>query len=140
MSTTRPRKDSTVLAPIDIAEQPVGALIFLTEGASGTQAFAVDSITIQDEVVHGYRHEVVGADTPFGYVAQTLVIAVPVRSPWTVIARNACIFRTLEESMRKTRSDKAQEADLVKEVFGEAHEAPTAAPAFPMLKPPGHYL
>jgi hypothetical protein len=113
MSTTRPRKDSTILAPIDIADQPVGRYIFLTEGSGGTQAFSVDNIEVQEEVVRGVRFPITSS-----LALPILVIAVPVRSPWTVIARDSVLFRTLEESMQKQKTDQEQTADLMKSVFG----------------------
>lgn len=130
MSTTRPRKDSIILAPIDIGDQPYGEYIFLTEGVAGTQAFSVNRIEIADEVVFARRNH-------------ALIIAVPVRSPWTVVARDAVIFRTLEESMQKQKADRAQEADLIKTVFGEAttHSAQPKPSTVPLLAPSvGHYF
>jgi hypothetical protein len=144
MSTTRPRKESTILAPIDIGDQPVGTLIFLTEGAGGTQAFSVDLTEVKDEVIYGYRNEIVDVDTSFGYLSKRIVIAVPVRSPWTVLSRDAVIFRTLEESMQKQKSDQEQTADLVKSVFGAVPPPPGAPQAVlgmpPLVPPVGHYL
>lgn len=115
MSTTRPRKDSTILAPIDIGDQPVGKYLFLAEGAAGTQAFSVDRIEVTDEIVYGQRQ---CWNKEFGKFDISLVIAVPVRSPWTVVARDAVTFRTLEESMQKRKTDQEQEATLMETVFG----------------------
>jgi len=145
MTTTRSRKDSTVLAPTDIGDQPVGPYLFLIEGPAGTQAFSVDLTEVEDEVIRGYRTEVIGADTPFGYVARGLVVAVPVRSPWTVIARSAVTFRTLEESMRKQKLDQEQGSALVTEIFGAgttgAPVSPSSLSEMPSLLPPvGHYI
>jgi len=128
MSTTRPRKDSTILAPIDIGDQPVGTLIFLTEGAGGTQAFSVDSVKIENEVVYGLRYS---RTDHF----DCLVIAVPVRSPWTVLARDAVAFRTLEESMQKQKTDRVEEADLMKTVFGVQPEPPPLPTERPLMMP-----
>jgi len=131
MSTTRPRKDSTILAPIDIGDQPVGRLIFLTEGAAGTQAFSVDLIELEGEIVYGKRFNPGWART--GGSLESIIIAVPVRSPWTVVARNAVTFRTLEESMQKQKTDREQEAELMKTVFGVQPEAASPPAKLPLL-------
>lgn len=131
MSTTRPRKDSTILAPIDIGDQPVGQFIFLTEGAAGTQAFSIDLIETEGEIIYGKRFDSTEQwSLATGGPHTSLIIAVPVRSPWTVLARSAIAFRTLEESMQKQKTDKEQEAELIKDVFGEAPtpERPTTLP------------
>jgi hypothetical protein len=151
MSTTRPRKDSTVLAPIDIVDQPVGRLIFLTEGSGGTQAFSIDNLRILDDVAYGYRiHKYtlrdVAHERPDSVSFQdVLVIAVPVRSPWTVIARDSVLFRTMEESLQKQKTDQDQTADLIKAVFGAlpplTSSVATVPPAMlPLVPPVGHYI
>jgi len=132
MSTTRSRTDTTVLAPIDIADQPETAFLFLIEGPSGTQAFAVDTYYPGEIATVGRRG---GRD----------IVAVPSRSPWTVIARSAVVFRTLEESIRKQKTDQEQGGALVTAIFGAAAQGvpvdPSPLPATPLLLPPvGHYI
>ena len=122
-----------MLAPIDIADQPEGKLIFLTDGTVGAQAFSVDSFDIADGTVSGYR-SING--TP------RLIIVVPVTAPWGIIARSACMLRTLEESMWKQKADREQEAVLIKEIFGIDRDlAPTATDALPTVPAAaGHYM
>lgn len=139
MSTTRPRRTSTVLAPIDIADQPASKYVLVIEGIAASQAFAVDRATIENGAVWGERAD------PAIPRAYDLVVAVPAASPWTLIARSAMVVRTLEESMRKQKADQEGERALVKEVFG-ADENDTAAsptrPSYSIVPTPerGDYL
>lgn len=117
MSTTRPRKDSTILAPIDIGDQPKGKYVMLTEGATGAQAFSVDSILVENGVVYGQRQGLVTG-------RHDLVVAVPIAASWAVMARDSIRFRTLEESMHKQKGDQEQERALIKDIFGEGVRPP----------------
>ena len=125
--STRGKLENTVLAPVDLRDQPDLPMIFLIDtSAGGRQAFTVDNFDVGDGIVRGLRQ-----NKP--------VIAVPVATAWTVLHRDLVMLRTVEESIRKQKTDFDVQAKLV-EQLGSESVTPPALPPTPPLDLLGQYL
>lgn len=129
--------DASVLNVIDIQDQPASSFVFVLEGMLGTrQAFAVDGITAQGEIVSGW----LGTEqSPF------FVVTVHQRAPWAILSRKVLETYSMKASITRStigaRSLQDHEVECVKEYFPE--RIPLEKPD--EKKPPvydklGHYI
>ena len=129
--STRTRLEGTVLAPVDLDDQEPATHIFLIDTASGgRQAFRVDFIDVIDGVVYGMRHNLGSVDT--------VVVAVPRDSAWTLLSCAVVKQRSVEESIRKTKADQEAELAILKEVYPPKDGVAPPMPA--VIQGAGQYL
>lgn len=139
--SSRARLDSTVIASIDVADQPAAPYVFVIEGLLGPrQAFAIDGWRVEKGQIVGVRHEEHPAHS--GIYRDAAVIAVPVNAPWAIVRRDTLIFTTVTESAKKRKVDDLAQANFEKELYPSSNPPATADDNNPRLTPPvlGHYL
>lgn len=135
--SSRARLDSTVLAPIDLADQPACPLLFLIDtAAGGRQAFTVDNIKVEDGIVYGLRWKT-GCGPLGGYCT---IIAVPAISTWTVLSREVVLTLNVEESMRKRKEGDMAQVALMEELYPAGPQNLPAAMGVANAPMTGHYL
>lgn len=126
--SNRPRLDATIIATIDVGDQPKAPYVFVVEGLLGPrQAFTIDNWVIEKDYVEGRR-------------GLHVVVACPVSAPWAIVRREDLVFTTLTESAKKRKADDLAQANFEKELYPADNGTSTPGRLITGSEAPGMYL